>query len=84
MILQRERETEKEKYMVRDNYNKLTVFKFRIHYLFYYSSSQKLSAILKKNFFSKETIHLIVYQNDVIYFKTITTKKVCLPLEIYK
>lgn len=35
--------------MVRDNYNKLTVFKFRIHYLFYYSSSQKLSAILKKN-----------------------------------
>lgn len=83
MILQRERETERERYVVRDNYNKLTVFKFRIHYLFNYSSSQKLSAIGKK-FFPKETIHLIVYQNDVIYFKTITTKKVCLLLEIYK
>lgn len=83
MILQRERETERERYVVRDNYNKLTVFKFRIHYLFNYSSSQKLSAI-GKNIFPKETIHLIVYQNDVIYFKTITTKKVCLLLEIYK
>lgn len=83
MILQRERETERERYVVRDNYNKLTVFKFRIHYLFNYSSSQKLSAIGKK-IFPKETIHLIVYQNDVIYFKTITTKKVCLLLEIYK
>lgn len=83
MILQRERETEKEKYMVRDNYNKFTVFKFRIHYLFYYSSSQKLSAILKKKKFPKDTIHFIVYQNDVIYFKTITTKK-CLLLEINK
>lgn len=84
MILQRERETERESYMVRDNYNKLTVFKFRIHYLFNYRSSQKLSAIGKKHFFPKETIHLIVYQNDVIYIKTITTKKVCLLLEIYK
>lgn len=83
MILQRERETERERYVVRDNYNKLTVFKFRIHYLFNYSSSQKLSAIGKK-IFPKETIHLIVYQNDVIYFKTITTKKVCLLLAIYK
>lgn len=83
MILQIERETERERYVVRDNYNKLTVFKFRIHYLFNYSSSQKLSAIGKK-IFPKETIHLIVYQNDVIYFKTITTKKVCLLLAIYK
>lgn len=83
MILQRERETERERYVVRDNYNKLTVFKFRIHYLFNYSSSQKLSAIGKK-IFPKETIHLIVYQNHVIYFKTITTKKVCLLLAIYK
>lgn len=59
MILQRERETEKEKYMVRDNYNKLTVFKFRMHYLFYYSSSQKLSAILKKKKFPKDTFNSV-------------------------
>lgn len=83
MILQRETETERERYMVRDNYNKLTVIKFRIHYSFNYSSSQKLSAIGKKKNVPKETKHLIVYQNDVIYFKTITTKK-CLLLEINK
>lgn len=45
--------------MVRDNYNKLTVFKFRIHYLFYYSSSQKLSAILKKKKFPKDTFNSV-------------------------
>lgn len=61
MILQREMEIERERYMVRDNYNKLIVIKFRIYYLFNYSLLQKLFVIGKKKNVFKEIKYLIVY-----------------------